>query len=78
MVNARILKDVTVGREAESFVKAFCAALGMQKSLGQLKQKGRLDEDPSVVVTFLERQRMVNKPYFDGLEKKYSYSESVE
>lgn len=48
------------------------AALGMQKSLGQLKQKGRLDEDPSVVVTFLERQRMVNKPYFDGLEKKYS------
>ena len=45
----------------------------MQKSLGQLKKNGRLDEDPTVVVPFLERQRMVNKPYFDGLEKKYSY-----
>ena len=42
------------------------AALGMQKSLGQLKKNGRLDEDPNVVVPFLERQRMVNKPYFDG------------
>ena len=41
-------------------------------------EKGRLDEDPSVVVTFLERQRMVNKPYFDGLEKTYSYSGSAE
>ena len=55
------------------FVSFQGAALGMQKSLGQLKQNGRLDEDPSVVVPFLERQRMVNKPYFDGLEKKYSY-----
>jgi len=49
------------------------AALGIQKSLGQLKQNGRLDEDPELVVTFLERQRMVNKPYFDALEKKYTY-----
>jgi hypothetical protein len=45
----------------------------MQKSLGQLKKNGRLDEDPELVVTFLERQRMVNKPYFDALEKKYTY-----
>ena len=49
------------------------AALGIQKSLGQLKKNGRLDEDPTFVVTFLERQRMVNKPYFDALENKYIY-----
>ena len=49
------------------------AALGMQKSLSQLKHNGRLDEDPALVVTFLERQRIVNKPLFDALEKKYSY-----
>ena len=47
------------------------AALGMQKSLSHLKAHGRLDEDPAVVVPFKERQRMVNKPFFDALEKKY-------
>ena len=59
------------GRLADAALQG--AALGMQKSLGQLKQNGRLDEDPTVVVPFLERQRMVNKPYFDELEKKYTY-----
>ena len=49
------------------------AALGMQKSLSQLKASGRLDEDPSVVVPFSERQRLVNKPFYDGLEKNYAY-----
>ena len=49
------------------------AALGMQKSLSQLKASGRLDEDPSVVVPFSERQRLVNKSFYDGLEKTYAY-----
>ena len=49
------------------------AALGMQKSLSQLKAQGRLDEDPSVVVPFNERQRLVNKAFYDNLEKVYSY-----
>lgn len=49
------------------------ATLGMQKALTQLKSNGRLDEDPSVVVSFSERQRLVNKPFFDELEKGYTY-----
>ncbi len=49
------------------------ATLGMQKALTQLKTNGRLDEDPSVVVSFSERQRLVNKPFFDELEKSYTY-----
>jgi 2-methylisocitrate lyase-like PEP mutase family enzyme len=48
------------------------AALGMQRSLNQLKMHGRLDEDPNVVVPFNERQRLVNKPFYDTLEKKYT------
>ena len=48
------------------------AALGMQRSLNQLKMHGRLDEDPNVVVPFNERQRLVNKPFYDALEMKYS------
>lgn len=49
------------------------AVLGMQKSLRSLKANGRLDEDPNLVVPFNERQRLVDKPLYDELEKKYTY-----
>lgn len=49
------------------------AVLGMQKALGHLKAKGRLDEDPELVVSFNERQRLVDKPLYDTLEKRYAY-----
>jgi 2-methylisocitrate lyase-like PEP mutase family enzyme len=49
------------------------AVLGMQRSLKSLKQNKRLDEDPSIVVPFKERQRLVNKPLYDELEKKYAH-----
>jgi 2-methylisocitrate lyase-like PEP mutase family enzyme len=48
------------------------AMLGMQRSLGALKTNRRLDEDPEVVVPFKERQRLVDKPFYDGLEMKYA------
>lgn len=48
------------------------AVLGMQNSLGALRRHGRLDEDPTLVVSFKERQRLVNKPLFDELERKYA------
>jgi 2-methylisocitrate lyase-like PEP mutase family enzyme len=48
------------------------AVLGMQKSLRSLKENGRLDEDPNLVVPFSERQRLVDKPLYDALEKKYA------
>lgn len=44
---------------------------GMQGALGQLKQDGRLDES-GPVASFKERQRLVNKPFFDELEKRYA------
>jgi 2-methylisocitrate lyase-like PEP mutase family enzyme len=47
------------------------AVAGMQRALGELKSKGRLDEVPDVVASFKERQRLVQKPRFDALEKKY-------
>lgn len=49
------------------------AVLGMQKALGHLKAKGRLDEDPELVVPFNERQRLVDKPLHDALEKRYAH-----
>ncbi|MDQ3558122.1 MAG: isocitrate lyase/phosphoenolpyruvate mutase family protein [Pseudomonadota bacterium] len=46
------------------------AVYGMQVALGQLKETGRLDES-APVVSFRERQRLVQKPLFDELEGRY-------
>ena len=48
------------------------AVAGMQKALGVLKSQRRLDEDPALVAPFAERQRLVGKPAWDALERKYS------
>jgi 2-methylisocitrate lyase-like PEP mutase family enzyme len=45
---------------------------GMQKVLGHLKAQGSLDGISSHLANFEERQRLVSKPRFDELEKKYS------
>jgi 2-methylisocitrate lyase-like PEP mutase family enzyme len=48
------------------------ALAGMQKALTVLRDTRRIDEDPSLVAPFAERQRLVGKPAWDALEKKYS------
>jgi len=48
------------------------AVAGMQRALGVLKSNGRLDENPALVAPFAERQRLVDKPFYDALEKKYA------
>jgi 2-methylisocitrate lyase-like PEP mutase family enzyme len=47
------------------------AILGMQNALGELKSRGRIDETSPAVAGFAERQRLVQKPLFDALERKY-------
>jgi 2-methylisocitrate lyase-like PEP mutase family enzyme len=47
------------------------AILGMQNALGELKSRGRIDETSPTVAGFAERQRLVQKPLFDALERKY-------
>jgi 2-methylisocitrate lyase-like PEP mutase family enzyme len=48
------------------------AVAGMQAVLEHLKAQGSLDGVSDKVAGFAERQRLVNKPHFDALEKKYS------
>jgi len=48
------------------------AVAGMQKALTVLRDAKRIDEDPALVSPFAERQRLVNKPCFDALEKRYA------
>jgi len=45
---------------------------GMQKILGHLKAHGSLDGVANELASFAERQRLVGKPRYDELEKKYS------
>ncbi|MEJ1171100.1 isocitrate lyase/PEP mutase family protein [Variovorax sp. CCNWLW235] len=48
------------------------AVAGMQRALTVLRDTRRLDEDPLLVASFAERQRLVRKPELDQLEKKYA------
>jgi 2-methylisocitrate lyase-like PEP mutase family enzyme len=47
------------------------AVAGMQRVLRQLHATRRVDEDPALVASFAERQRLVGKPAWDELEKRY-------
>lgn len=48
------------------------AVAGMQKALTVLRDTRRIDEDPALVTPFAERQRLVGKPEWDALEKRYT------
>jgi len=48
------------------------AIAGMQAALKALKASGRMDESSATVASFAERQRLVKKPLFDELERKYA------
>ncbi|RYF33124.1 MAG: isocitrate lyase/PEP mutase family protein [Comamonadaceae bacterium] len=48
------------------------AVAGMQKALTVLRDARRIDEDPALVTPFAERQRLVGKPEWDALERRYA------
>jgi len=48
------------------------AIAGMQSALKQLKSAGRIDAASENIASFAERQRLLKKPVFDELDKKYS------
>lgn len=48
------------------------AVAGMQKALTVLRDEKEVQESSGLVVTFAERQRLVGKPEWDALEKRYT------
>ena len=48
----------------------------MQTALGALKRDGSLAMVGNVLASFDERQRVVGKPLYDALEKKYGNGEA--
>ena len=47
------------------------ALRGMSNALQHLRKHGELKEDPALVATFAERQALVQKPFYDDLERRY-------
>jgi 2-methylisocitrate lyase-like PEP mutase family enzyme len=45
---------------------------GMQTALRTLIETGSMDEQSGFVATFAERQRLVQKPFYDELERRYA------
>jgi 2-methylisocitrate lyase-like PEP mutase family enzyme len=48
------------------------AVIGMQRALTALRDDGAINEADGLLAPFAERQRLVGKPDFDALEKKYA------
>ena len=72
IVGAEELKDLGYGFVLYANAALQGAVAGMQRVLGALQQAGRVDEDPTLVVPFAERQRLVDKPRWDELEQRYA------
>lgn len=72
IVGADELKDLGYGFVLYANAALQGAVAGMQRVLGALQQAGRVDEDPTLVVPFAERQRLVDKPRWDELEQRYA------
>lgn len=48
------------------------AVMGMQKALTVLRDEKEIEESSGLVTPFAERQRLVGKPEWDALEKRYA------
>jgi 2-methylisocitrate lyase-like PEP mutase family enzyme len=53
------------------------AIKGMQTALMALREHGSLTEAQGIIATFVERQRLVDKPAFDALEQRYAAPQST-
>ena len=52
------------------------AIKGMQTALAALRDQGSVDEAQGIIATFKERQRLVDKPGYDALERRYATTQS--
>ena len=48
------------------------AVIGMQRVLGHIREQGSIDGVLEQVAAFAERQRLVDKPHYDALERRYA------
>ena len=53
------------------------ATKGMQAARMTLRERGSRDEARAMTATFAERQRLVDKPKFDALGRRYATTQSA-
>lgn len=70
--NAEELGDLGYGIVLYANAGLQGALAGMQKVLTVLRDEKQVLEDPNLVAPFAERQRLVDKPFWDALEKRYT------
>jgi 2-methylisocitrate lyase-like PEP mutase family enzyme len=75
LVDARELAGLGYGIVLYANAALQGALAGMQRALTVLRDTQRLDEDPALVASFKERQRLVGKPSLDRLEQRYAASD---
>ena len=75
LVDARELAGLGYGIVLYANAALQGALAGMQRALTVLRDTHRLDEDPALVASFNERQRLVGKPALDRLEQRYAASD---
>jgi 2-methylisocitrate lyase-like PEP mutase family enzyme len=68
--NAR-LKELGFAGVIYANIALAASVHGMQIALGVLRDQGQIGDASAFAVDFNERQRLVGKPQFDVLEKKY-------
>ena len=65
-------KAMRVGMLLYANVALQAAVAGMQTALTRLKTDGRVDEKTPGIASFADRQRLVQKDYFDALDKRHA------
>lgn len=70
--NANELADLGYGIVLYANAALQGAVMGMQKALTVLRDEKAVTEDSGLVTPFAERQRLVGKPHWDALDKRYS------
>ena len=70
--NANELGDLGYGIVLYANAALQGAVAGMQKALTVLRDEKEVQESSGLVTPFAERQRLVNKPEWDALEKRYT------
>jgi len=70
--NADQLADMGYGIVLYANATLQGAVAGMQKALTVLRDEKEVREDSGLVIPFAERQRLVGKPEWDELEKRYT------
>lgn len=70
--NADQLADLGFGIVLYANAALQGAVMGMQKTLATLRDTREVQESSGLVTPFAERQRLVGKPHWDALEKRYT------